>query len=558
MRRVGHIAAGLRHTPSVRRWGTALAIVVLVAGGCTSTKWVNLRPVPVNPLVEELGLASEMRPTPRVMQLLRVYNLTQELEQDPRALLEKFQAIADREPSADKVYALAELAYLGAHRLQTLHSHQARDLYGASVLHAYRYLFDPRFAPGRNPYDPEFRGACALYNVALEQTLRIECHDNRLVPGQTGTIQTASGPWDITCKLRGGEWRAEEFGQFDFVSNYQITGLKNQYQTYGLGVPLIAVRHSYLGEPPAARYYPPNLSFPVTAFLRPLPPEAGPLNAEGATRRQAWLELYDPLATRLIPTADSRVPLQSDLTTPLAYFLSDPTLNSWADQTLFHPEKLFSPRPGHQAGRQTRVMGLYMVQPYEAGKIPVLFIHGLWSSPMTWMEMFNDLRSSPEIRSRYQFWFYLYPTGQPFWISAAELRNDLAELRQVLDPQGREPALDQMVLIGHSMGGLVAKLQTISSGDDYWRLVSSQPFPAIKAAPELRAKLSSAFYFQPNPSIRRVITIATPHRGSRFSNQTTQWMFNKLIKLPEMLVEGQQQLFRENPGAFDGHSLLKI
>ena len=62
-----------------------------------------------------------------------------------------------------------------------------------------------------------------------------------------------------------------------------------------------------------------------------------------------------------------------------------------------------------------------MVQPYEPGKIPVLMVHGLWSTPMTWMEMFNDLRSQPEIRDHYQFWFYLYPTGQPFWLSAARL-----------------------------------------------------------------------------------------------------------------------------------------
>ena len=110
-----------------------------------------------------------------------------------------------------------------------------------------------------------------------------------------------------------------------------------------------------------------------------------------------------------------------------------------------------------------------MLEPYEPGKIPVLMVHGLWSSPMTWMEMFNDLRSVPEIRKHYQFWFYEYPTGQPFWVSAAQMRHDLAKLRDVLDPRHLEPALDQMVLVGHSMGGLVSRLQTVDSGDGYWR-----------------------------------------------------------------------------------------
>ena len=203
-------------------------------------------------------------------------------------------------------------------------------------------------------------------------------------------------------------------------------------------------------------------------------------------------------------------------------------------------------------------MGLYMIQPYEPGKIPVVMVHGLWSSPMTWMEMFNDLRSQAQLRQRYQFWFYLYPTAQPFWISGAQFRRDLAAVREVVDPQHQEPALDQMVLIGHSMGGLVSKLQTSSSGDAYWKTVSQQPFQEVKADAEVRAKLEYCFFFQPNPSVRKVITIGTPHRGSNRSNQTTQWLLSKLINLPKVIVESQQQLFRDNPNAFGDKSLLRI
>lgn len=530
----------------------ALAVVALA--GCSSTKYVTLRSIPQNPLVDELKLTARggPQPTPRTMQLLRVYNLTEDLNGDPRDLLGKLQAVFDREPSADKVYALAEVAYLGAKKLQTQASDRSRDLYGASVLHAFHYLFDGRFSPWRNPYDPQFRGACDLYNGALEAALRIECKQNRLVPGQTGVIQTSAGPYDVTCVLRGGVWSPADFERFDFVSNYKMNGLKNHYQSYGLGVPLIMVRRSHPDEPSAARYYPPNLSFPVTAFLRPLP--AGEQDPATPDRRRALLELYDPLVTSDIGCANVRIPLESDLTTPLAYFLSDPVLGSWANDGLLHPDSLLAMRPGHQEP----VMGLYMIQPYEPGKIPVVMVHGLWSSPMTWMEMFNDLRSQTQIRQRYQFWFYLYPTAQPFWVSGAQFRYDLASVRQVVDPMHQEPALDQMVLIGHSMGGLVSKLQTTSSGDAFWNTVSQQSFQEIKADPEVRSKLEYCFFFQPNPSVRRVITIGTPHRGSTVSNQTTQWLLSKLIHLPQMLVQSQQQLFRDNPTAFGDKSLLRI
>ena len=545
-----------------RRTGASVLVLVVawlaLGGGCAS-RWVTLRSVPKTPLAEQLKLTaySGPQPTERTTQLLRVYNLTDYVNGDPRQLIDKLQSIVDREPSPDKVYAIAEMAYLSAKKIQAKNAGQARDLYGAAVLHAYRYLFDARFAQGRNPYDPQFRGACDLYNGALEAGLRVEFQGNRLLPGKTATIQTAAGPCDITTVLRGGEWRPEEFERFDFVSSYAINGLKNMYQSYGLGVPLIAVRKSYPGEPAAARYYPAKLSFPVTAFLRPA--STGSQVPGETNHHRALLELYDPLVTSDLMIANMRVPLESDLTTPLAYFLSDSQMDNMATEGLLHPENLLALRPG----RSQTVMGLYMIQPYQRGKIPVLMVHGLWSSPMTWMEMFNDLRSQPEIRDRYQFWFYLYPTGQPFWISAAQLRSDLAEARYVLDPKHEEPSLDQMVLIGHSMGGLVSKMQTISSGNEVWNLVSKEPFAQIKTDADVRSRLEYSFYFQPNPSVRRVITIATPHKGSKFSNQTTQWLASKLIRdsvlrLPLMLARSQEQLFRDNPGAFQDKSLLRI
>ena len=160
------------------------------------------------------------------------------------------------------------------------------------------------------------------------------------------------------------------------------------------------------------------MSFPVTAFLRPLS-KIDPRTGQMSAHNQCVLELYDPLSTDETVVAGQRVPLESDLTTPLAYFLSRPEMNLDSSTLgLLRPEDLLK-KPADalkemQTG-QRPIAGLYMVQPYEPGKIPVLMVHGLWSSPMTWMEMFNDLRSQPEIREHYQFWFYLYPTAQPFW-----------------------------------------------------------------------------------------------------------------------------------------------
>lgn len=538
-------------TAAIRRlrwvaWGVALAIAVGGAG-CRTPQYAKLRSVPRNPLNEQLQLAAWAGPKPsdRSTQVLRRFDAAKELKEDPQVALDRLRETLEREPSAEVLYTIAELSYLVGKKHEKSDEKAALDAYEMAVGHAYLYLFDERFSEFRNPYDPQFRGACDLYNSALESALRISKKSGNLLPGKTHVIESASRRCEVTVVVRGRNWRPEDFERFEFVSDYEVQGLTNQYRTYGLGVPLIAVRKPRDPADPCERYYPQGLSFPVTAFLRVMPDRARQ-HAVGLDGHQVLLELYDPLESTDIVVAGRRVPLESDLSTPLAYFLNNPLLNQLATYGLLRPD-------ASQA-----LAGLYMLQPYEQGKIPVLMVHGLWSSPLTWVEMFNDLRSQPEIREAYQFWFYFYPTGQPFWTSAAQMRADLRQLHESLDPAGQEPALGQMVLVGHSMGGLVSKMQTVYSGDDFWRIVSDRPFSELKAAPEVRAQMQAMFFFEPDPYVRRVVTIGTPHRGSNFANSTTRWLSHQLISLPQMLTLTREEVVRDNPDLFRDPETLCI
>ncbi|HQU44732.1 MAG TPA: alpha/beta fold hydrolase [Pirellulales bacterium] len=534
----------------------ACAAVVAVLTGCGSTHYVKVRSVPRSPLVEQLKLTSRGGPQPsgRTLQLLRLYNLRDDLHGNLQPLLDKFQAIVDREPTPDKVYAFAELNYIAGRKAELKNPDLALDYFGTTVTHAYLYLFDPRYGPMRNPYDPEFRSACDLYNGALESTLRLVQRRGGLLPGRTYSIESASQAWDVKIVVSPGRWQNDDFAAFKFVSDYEVRELKNQFHNFGLGVPLIAIRERRGEQRPEEQFLPAVLSFPVTAFLHVVPDQQ--TSADGTRpRHTAILELYDPLLSTDIVAGNRRVPLETDLSTPLAYFLNDPLLDpnnprlnleTVATQGLLHPEQTAAEA------------GLYMLQPYEPDKIPVLMVHGLWSSPMTWMEMFNDLRGDPEIRKHYQFWFYLYPTAQPFWQGATRLRKDLAHARSVLDPRRREPAFDQMVLVGHSMGGLVAKMQTVASRDDFWQIVSDKPFQLVKASSGERRQLEDVFFFRPEPAVRRLITIATPHRGSRFANNATRWLANELINLPKLQLLHRDELLRENPGIFRDHTILEV
>lgn len=539
-----------RFRPARRPAVLAAVLVSAFVGGCADSNYVSVRSVPHNPLAESLSLFSRggPQPSPRTMQFVRSYGLADELKGDPRKLVGDVQEIVNRETTPTNVYALAELAYVGGAKLQAKKDPQdAIDLHAAAVAHAYRFLFAPEFAHHRNIYDPQFRRACEVYNSALEAALRLSCAQGHLRPGSLNTMTLAGEVWETRTVARNSRWADDDFGEVKFVSDYELKGLQNQYHTFGLGVPLIITRRGQSHGDPAEPFYAPGLSFPMTAFLR-IEPDVAPPEAGGQRRHHATLELYDPLATNEVTVCGKQVPLETDLSTPLAYCLDDKSFKELDQPTL----GLF--RPDSNKAKT----GLYMLEPYQSHKIPVLMIHGLWSSPITWMEMFNDLRGQPELRDNYQFWFFVYPTGQPFWQTAAELRQTLAQMRATVDPQHRSPALDQMVLVGHSMGGLVARLQTLDSGDDFWRLNSEKSFRLVKAEVPVRESLENMYYFQPNPSIRRVITIGTPHRGSHFSNGTTQFLASKLIQMPKLLVQNERNLRHDNPDFFASPALIDV
>ena len=480
------------------------------------------------------------------MQLLRRYDLVDELE-NPKKLLEELQKIIERSPTPENVYAYSELAYVGGNKLQDKRRlGDALDLYGASVAQAYEYLLGMDLRLDRNPYDPLFRRASDIYNGALENALRIVKKKGTLKPGTTHTINTATQELEVSIVCRG-RWQPEEFERLEFASDYDVTGLQNHYRTYGLGVPLIAVHSGHSSTNPASNYYAPGMSFPVTAFLRVLPDSLNHYSG-GKKKHYCMLELYDPMEVSEVDVNGQSVPLETDLSTPLAYSLSDETFQkaNVATRGFLNVEK------------SREVHGLYMLEAYDPQKIPVLMVHGLWSSLITWMEMFNDLRGEPQIRDRYQFWFYLYPTGQPFWISSAQLRETLVQARLTLDPNYSNQQLDQMVLVGHSMGGLISRMQSIESGDSFWHLLSDQPIKSLDLSDELRDEMQRMFFFQPNQSIQRVITIASPHRGSNFSNGATQWLSRKVIKFPTSFDSAKKQLIRMNRDSLKLENLERL
>lgn len=518
---------------SAKRAIIAILLAACVPAGCSYG--VKVRQVRDRSLLQKMraNVLDSGTVSFRTEQLMRRYDLDRAFRRDPARVLQVLDRQARRRPNPEIVFALAELCHLTGQKLEQRSRPEALRMYLGAAAYAYFYLFDPSVHDDVNQYDPRFRLACDLYNQSLARCIGL-AQKERIRLEDALRLEFVQGPIDIRVIRNGFLWNDQDFGYFLQARDYEVVGLDNHYHTYGLGVPLIAVR-TERREPSAAHsYYPDETSFPVTAFLRM---NCGICDPEDHWR-QATLELYDPLRIQQIEVAGRKVPLESDLTTPLGYFLSQARLERLELAGFLRPETV--------AGKT----GLYMLEPYEPSKIPVVLIHGLWSSPMAWMPMFNDLRGDPALRKHYQFWFFVYPTGVPIVYSAALLRETLLDARRTFDPTGANPHFQRMVLVGHSMGGLLGKMMVQESGTRLWELVSRQPIDQLMASPEAKKQLDDAFFFRPHPFVSRVVFIATPHKGSALSQRPIGKIGSTLITLPKALMEMQAKLLAGNPEAF--------
>jgi pimeloyl-ACP methyl ester carboxylesterase len=220
---------------------------------------------------------------------------------------------------------------------------------------------------------------------------------------------------------------------------------------------------------------------------------------------------------------------------------------SYVQQPVMQP---LLPCPEHSTDRESRTE-LAFLESYRPGKVPVVLIHGLFSEPETWTAMVGDLQACPSFAERYQIWTFRYPTGQGFLQSAAALRRELRAAVDRLDPQAQDAALRQMVLVGHSMGGLIAKLQVTYSDEWVWMQVANRPLEEIATTPDTRAFLAETCYFHPSPDVARVIFIASPHDGALYSSSLVGRGVAHWIQPTPDQAAMHAQLMHDNPDTFN-------
>ena len=312
-----------------------------------------------------------------------------------------------------------------------------------------------------------------LYNAALEDLLRMT-GGRRIHPDARWRAHLAAMGVTLARPEPGDDsiWDVSRFDHLLFARDFNVRGIDQPSRTEGVGVPMIAVRGFEANKRERHEgqdgFLMPREIYAATAILRVVPP------AGGTGPPEYRLELRDPLADHQVEPVGPRQPLAADFTTPLAYHLARSPLPILQEIGLLDP------------GSLAALEGVYLLHPYQPGKIPIVFIHGLRSSPLAWLKVINAIYGDPILRERYQVWLDMYPTGGPVLGTAARLRADLNALRHTIDPEHADPTLDRMVLVGHSMGGIISKMMLLESGDAVWKLFSNRPFDELRAAPERR------------------------------------------------------------------------
>ena len=488
------------------------------------------------------SLAGLDRPSERTMETLKRFALDGKYRRDPADVLATLAPHVRTNPDADLVYALAELSWVETKRIERRHRPESIDRTIDTLSYAHDYLFGPELAHARQPSDPRYRLACDLYNASLDRLLR-EAQASGAKIEANGEFSLKAKGREQVCRvmLQTSPWVADDVDQIILASAFEVAGLPTLNYQYGLGVPLIAVRQSDKKPEGAERFYPPEMGFPLTAFVHPpskIRPVVVAAAGNPAEANELIIELVDPLKTRTV--GEPPMPVEADLTTPLAYMWSRSDLSRLRWTGLL--------RPTTTAGRA----GLMLIRPYEPGKIPVVMVHGLASSPLAWVAMVNDLLRDPRVQERYQFMLYLYPTGIPVPIAAAGLRDTLTEAEKSFRlPSGEsDPAFHQMVLLGHSMGGLLSHAMAVNSEQKFWELNTYVPIEQIKGSPEVIEELHRYMFFDAQPFVKRVVFLATPHRGSELSRRVVGRLSSSLISEPDHVSDLLVKLVRDNPDAF--------
>jgi pimeloyl-ACP methyl ester carboxylesterase len=363
------------------------------------------------------------------------------------------------------------------------------------------YLSGVESATSELRKNPKDRIALRDYNFALSRVFSV-IRDAHLDPWTRPLhVPAPNGEHLLTHRAIANRlWRPQDYelipaDELDVRGKFVVPRLTRD----GAGAALVAVRREQAPKIPL-RFAPPRVYTGVTAVAQ-------------FTGRKCEIEFIDPLASETVNVSGRTLPSHADFTAPIALGVSREHPEKIGFAAMLNPEKF------------AHTVRLIQVQPYDPNKIPVVFVHGLQDTPVAWVPLVNALWADPVLRRNYQVCVFSYPSGYPVQYSALLLRRELEAFDRTF------PHHRSIILVGHSMGGIISRLMiTDSGGDRLWRYFFGKPPAETKLSPESKALVEEGLIFKPRRNVARVIFISTPHRGSIIAQNSIGRIGSSLIR----------------------------
>lgn len=472
-------------------------------------------PIASTPLLKTLINPHKL--TPEAELYLKKNHLRREYEKNPEKAILALRQQAESRRNLEDRCVVAELCYDMGLRHQKKNPDKALGYFLASAEEAYPKL-------SQTPTDDVHRRLVAIYNLSTGNIAKSMIESK--VHKQHPKHQVVKGPWQTyQCQwdTRGVVKRSPaEFDTINLASHMKISGIEDdqRHVIHGIGAAMVAHQDQTEGREKKDPF--------LSLAGRAMPVTAVSIFSNGG--RNVKLSLYDMLKTQSANHHGRKVALSADYSAPLVSLFNYNSVNFLGFKRLLHPEEYMY------------TCQLDEVTPFDPDKIPLIFVHGLASSPATWLQAINTVLGDPVLRARYQILVYSYPTGFPISYNSSIFRDWLQRYHDQYDSPSYRSNLRQMVLVGHSMGCLLSSAQIRSSGNEMLDLYTTKPINEIEGfSPKEKETLRHVNMYEANQDIRRVIFMAGPHRGSGIASNPIGKLGTKLIRLPRKVATYSSQ-----------------
>ncbi|MDO4897388.1 MAG: alpha/beta hydrolase [Moraxella sp.] len=250
------------------------------------------------------------------------------------------------------------------------------------------------------------------------------------------------------------------------------------------------------------------------------------------------IHFFNPHRQKTVEIFGKPYPLSANFSASYGMWLGENRLNQLAILNMLQKKSVALPE-------------LFMLEPYNPNKKVVIMVHGLASSPATWVNFTNNLLADPILQNNYQVWQIFYATNLPILENRHQIQELIKTAYQMTDPQGTHPASQNSVLIGHSMGGVISRMMVSDDDlsanmDELAYLVSDDTAPKKPLNDQEKQALRQRFTLHALPQVDTAVFISTPFQGTDYAERWFTQLARKVIRLPLDLTENAIHILTKN------------